>query len=194
MTTSARSLNGGRMAEERVDSIFGSDIFSRGMMRQRLPKEVYRSLLRTIDRGEPLDPAVADVVAASMKDWAIEHGATHYTHWFQPLTGLTAEKHDSLGCSDGSGGCGFNFSGSELVQGERRVSFPSGGSRHLDGRGYTRGMRPVGVSHAGRQQRHPLHPNRVVSWTGEALTPRSVLRSVDASRSSHANPPDLRHR
>src|SRR5918992_4507262 len=102
VTTSVRSLNGGgRSAAERIDSIFGNDIFSRTMMRQRLPKEVYRSLLRTIDRGEPLDPAVADVVAAAMKDWAIENGATHYTHWFQPLTGLTAEKHDSLAAPDG---------------------------------------------------------------------------------------------
>ena len=107
---------------ERIDSIFGSDVFSRTMMRQRLPKEVYRSLLRTIDRGEPLDPAVADVVAASMKDWAIENGATHYTHWFQPLTGLTAEKHDSLAAPDGNGGVVFNFS--ELVQGEPDVELP----------------------------------------------------------------------
>ena len=96
MTTPARSLNGSSTRAERIDSIFGADVFSRSTMRQRLPKEVYRSLLRTIDQGEPLDPAVADVVAASMKDWAIENGASHYTHWFQPLTGLTAEKHDSL--------------------------------------------------------------------------------------------------
>ena len=124
---------------ERVDSIFGSDTFSRSVMRQRLPKEVYRSLLRTIDRGEPLDPAVADVVAASMKDWAIENGASHYTHWFQPLTGLTAEKHDSLAAPDGNGGVVFNFSGSELVQGEPDASsFPSGGIRAtFEARGYT---------------------------------------------------------
>ena len=102
MTTPGRSLNGGSETAERVDTIFGRDVFSRSMMRKRLPKEVYKSLLRTIDRGEPLDPAVADVVAASMKDWAIENGASHYTHWFQPLTGLTAEKHDSLAGPDGS--------------------------------------------------------------------------------------------
>src|SRR4051812_11367841 len=127
------------MTEERVDSIFGSDIFSRGMMRQRLPKEVYRSLLRTIDGGEPLDPAVADVVAASMKDWAIENGASHYTHWFQPLTGLTAEKHDSLAAPDGSGGGGVKFSGSQLVQGGAGAApFPSGGLRAaFEARGYT---------------------------------------------------------
>ncbi|HYC33485.1 MAG TPA: glutamine synthetase III, partial [Gemmatimonadales bacterium] len=122
MTIPARALDGGAPPAERVDSIFGSDVFSRNVMRQRLPKEVYRSLLRTIDRGEPLDPAVADVVAASMKDWAIENGATHYTHWFQPLTGLTAEKHDSLAAPDGAGGVVFNFSGSDLVQGEPDAS------------------------------------------------------------------------
>ena len=76
---------------DRVDNIYGQDVFSRRIMQQRLPKEVYKSLLRTIDRGQPLDPQVADVVAATMKDWAIENGATHFTHWFQPLTGLTAE-------------------------------------------------------------------------------------------------------
>ena len=134
-----RVLDPDGAAPERIDSIFGSDVFSRTMMRQRLPKEVYRSLLRTIDRGEPLDPAVADVVAASMKDWAIENGATHYTHWFQPLTGLTAEKHDSLAAPDGNGGVVFNFSGSELVQGEPDASsFPSGGIRAtFEARGYT---------------------------------------------------------
>ena len=89
---------------ERVEDIFSADVFSRSVMRQRLPKEVYKSLLRTIDRGEPLDPKVADVVAATMKDWAIENGATHFTHWFQPLTGLTAEKHDSLVVARRQGG------------------------------------------------------------------------------------------
>src|SRR5206468_11786264 len=108
-------------------------------MRQRLPKEVYRSLLRTIDHGEPLDPAVADVVAASMKDWAIENGASHYTHWFQPLTGQTAEKHDSLAAPDGTGGAVFNSSGSALVQGEPEASrLPSGGIRAaVEARAYT---------------------------------------------------------
>ena len=96
MTNPAHPHDGGSTQPERIDVIFGADTFSRNTMRQRLPKEVYRSLLRTIDQGEPLDPAVADVVAAAMKDWAIENGASHYTHWFQPLTGLTAEKHDSL--------------------------------------------------------------------------------------------------
>jgi glutamine synthetase len=185
VTTIARSLNGGTVsAAERIDSIFGSDIFSRSMMRQRLPKEVYRSLLRTIDRGEPLDPAVADVVAASMKDWAIENGATHYTHWFQPLTGLTAEKHDSLAAPDGAGGVVFNFSGSELVQGEPDASsFPSGGLRAtFEARGYTAwdATSPAFLMR-GENNVTLCIPTAFVSWTGEALdTKIPLLRSVEA--------------
>ena len=184
MTSTARSFNGGPVANERVDSIFGSDIFSRGMMRQRLPKEVYRSLLRTIDRGEPLDPAVADVVAASMKDWAIENGASHYTHWFQPLTGLTAEKHDSLAAPDGAGGVVFNFSGSELVQGEPDASsFPSGGLRAtFEARGYTAwdATSPAFLMRGDNNVTLCI-PTAFVSWTGEALdTKIPLLRSVDA--------------
>ncbi len=124
---------------DRIDQVYGIDVFSRRVMRQRLPKEIYKSLVRTIDAGEQLDAQVADVVAATMKDWAIENGATHFTHWFQPLTGLTAEKHDSLVSPDGSGGVIFNFSGAELVQGEPDASsFPSGGLRAtFEARGYT---------------------------------------------------------
>jgi glutamine synthetase len=153
-------------------------------MRKRLPKEVYRSLLRTIDHGEPLDPAVADVVAASMKDWAIEHGASHYTHWFQPLTGLTAEKHDSLAGPDGSGGVVFNFSGSELVQGEPDASsFPSGGLRAtFEARGYTAwdATSPAFLMR-GENNVTLCIPTAFVSWTGEALdTKIPLLRSVEA--------------
>jgi glutamine synthetase len=184
VTTPARSLNGGMTPAERVDSIFGSDIFSRSMMRQRLPKDVYRSLLRTIDQGEPLDPAVADVVAASMKDWAIENGATHYTHWFQPLTGLTAEKHDSLAAPDGTGGVVFNFSGSELVQGEPDASsFPSGGLRAtFEARGYTAwdATSPAFLMRGDNNVTLCI-PTAFVSWTGEALdTKIPLLRSVEA--------------
>ena len=184
MTTSVRSLNGGSGTAERVDSIFGADIFSRTTMRQRLPKEVYRSLLRTIDHGQPLDPAVADVVAASMKDWAIENGASHYTHWFQPLTGLTAEKHDSLAGPDGSGGVVFNFSGSELVQGEPDASsFPSGGLRAtFEARGYTAwdATSPAFLMR-GENNVTLCIPTAFVSWTGEALdTKIPLLRSVEA--------------
>jgi glutamine synthetase len=125
--------------EIKITELFGADVFSRRVMRQRLPKEIFKSLVRTMDDGEPLDPAVADVVAATMKDWAIEHGATHFSHWFQPLTGSTAEKHDSLLAPDGQGGVIFNFSGAELVQGEPDASsFPSGGLRGtFEARGYT---------------------------------------------------------
>ena len=184
MTTPARSPNGGPAPVERVDTIFGSDIFSRTVMRQRLPKEVYRSLLRTIDHGEPLDPAVADVVAASMKDWAIENGASHYTHWFQPLTGQTAEKHDSLAAPDGNGGVVFNFSGSELVQGEPDASsFPSGGIRAtFEARGYTAwdAISPAFLMRGDNNVTLCI-PTAFVSWTGEALdTKIPLLRSVEA--------------
>jgi glutamine synthetase len=184
VTTPTRPLDAGSAPTERVDSIFGRDVFSRGMMRQRLPKEVYRSLLRTIDRGEPLDPAVADVVAASMKDWAIENGASHYTHWFQPLTGLTAEKHDSLAAPDGNGGVVFNFSGSELVQGEPDASsFPSGGLRAtFEARGYTAwdATSPAFLMRGDNNVTLCI-PTAFVSWTGEALdTKIPLLRSVEA--------------
>ena len=184
-TSLSPSMNGSSTAPtHRVDAIFGSDTFSRAIMRQRLPKEVYRSLLRTVDRGESLDPEVASVVAATMKDWAIENGATHYTHWFQPLTGQTAEKHDSLITPDGQGGVVFNFSGSDLVQGEPDASsFPSGGLRAtFEARGYTAWdatspaflMRNQGVVTL-------CIPTAFVSWTGEALdTKIPLLRSVEA--------------
>jgi len=184
VTTPERSLNAGSNRADRIDTIFGADVFSRSTMRQRLPKEVYRSLLRTIDHGEPLDPAVADVVAASMKDWAIENGASHYTHWFQPLTGLTAEKHDSLAGPDGSGGVVFNFSGSELVQGEPDASsFPSGGLRAtFEARGYTAwdATSPAFLMR-GENNVTLCIPTAFVSWTGEALdTKIPLLRSVEA--------------
>jgi glutamine synthetase len=169
---------------DRVDNIYGQDVFSRRIMQQRLPKEVYRSLLRTIDRGQPLDPQVADVVAATMKDWAIENGATHFTHWFQPLTGLTAEKHDSLVSPDGAGGVMFNFSGAELVQGEPDASsFPSGGLRAtFEARGYT-AWDPTSPAFLMRGDNNAtlVIPTAFVSWTGEALdTKIPLLRSMEA--------------
>jgi glutamine synthetase len=184
VTTPARTLVGAPNPPERVDLIFGADIFSPVVMRQRLPKEVYRSLLRTIEKGEPLDPAVADVVAACMKDWAIENGASHYTHWFQPLTGLTAEKHDSLAAPDGNGGVVFNFSGSELVQGEPDASsFPSGGIRAtFEARGYTAwdATSPAFLMRGDNNVTLCI-PTAFVSWTGEALdTKIPLLRSVEA--------------
>ncbi len=179
MTTPATS---GQL--EPVDALYSRDVFSRAVMRQRLPKDVFKRLIKTIDQGAPLDHSVADVVASAMKDWAIENGATHYTHWFQPLTGLTAEKHDSLISPDGQGGVIFNFSGSELVQGEPDASsFPSGGLRAtFEARGYTawdvtspafliRGVNAVTL----------VIPTAFVSWTGEALdTKIPLLRSMEA--------------
>jgi glutamine synthetase len=172
------------MPSHRVDAIFGADTFSRAIMRQRLPKEVYRSMLRTVDRGEALDPEVASVVAATMKDWAIENGATHFTHWFQPLTGQTAEKHDSLITPDGQGGVVFNFSGSDLVQGEPDASsFPSGGTRAtFEARGYTAWDATSPAFLMRNQSVVTLCiPTAFVSWTGEALdTKIPLLRSVEA--------------
>lgn len=168
----------------RVDTIFGLDVFSPRVMRKRLPKEIYKSLMETIEFGEPLDPQVAGVVAATMKDWAIENGATHYTHWFQPLTGLTAEKHDSLVAPDGTGGVIFNFSGSELVQGEPDASsFPSGGLRAtFEARGYT-AWDPTSPAFLMRGEKTVTLciPTAFVSWTGEALDTKIPLhRSVEA--------------
>lgn len=190
MTTGTIPRNGHHTARlptlpaDRIDSIYGSDVFSRRVMSQRLPKEVYRSLLRTIDHGEPLDPQVADVVAATMKDWAIENGATHFTHWFQPLTGLTAEKHDSLVSPDGAGGVTFNFSGADLVQGEPDASsFPSGGLRAtFEARGYT-AWDPTSPAFLMRGENNVTLciPTAFVSWTGEALdTKLPLLRSMEA--------------
>jgi glutamine synthetase len=184
-TSFSPSTNGSpTIPPPRVDAIFGSDTFSRAIMRQRLPKEVYRSLIRTVDRGESLDPEVASVVAATMKDWAIENGATHFTHWFQPLTGQTAEKHDSLITPDGQGGVVFNFSGSDLVQGEPDASsFPSGGLRAtFEARGYTAWDATSPAFLMRNQSVVTLCiPTAFVSWTGEALdTKIPLLRSVEA--------------
>ena len=122
-----------------VDELFGSNVFTDSMMKARLPKPAYQALRKTIDEGAPLDPWVADVVANAMKDWAIEKGATHFTHWFQPLTGITAEKHDSFICPTTDGKILLEFSGKELIKGEPDASsFPSGGLRAtFEARGYT---------------------------------------------------------
>ena len=121
-----------------VPEIFGSMVFNDDVMRARLPKDTYKSLRKTIQQGSPLELDVANVVANAMKDWAIEKGATHFTHWFQPLTGVTAEKHDSFISPNGSGVI-MEFSGKELVKGEvDGSSFPSGGIRAtFEARGYT---------------------------------------------------------
>jgi glutamine synthetase len=172
------------IAAGRMDAIFGVDTFSKGVMQKRLPKAVYKSLLRTIDHGEPLDPRIADIVAASMKDWAVERGATHFTHWFQPLTGLTAEKHDSLVSPDGMGGGINTFSGTDLTQSEPDASsFPSGGLRAtFEARGYTvwDATSPAFLNRHGNTVTLCI-PTGFVSWTGEALdTKIPLLRSMEA--------------
>jgi glutamine synthetase len=168
---------------DRVDQTFASDVFTEKVMQQRLPKDVFKRLQRTITHGEPLDPALADVVASAMKEWAIEHGATHYTHWFQPLTGLTAEKHDAFLVPDGHGGAVSEFTGSALVQGEPDASsFPSGGLRAtFEARGYTAWdcTSPVFLNRNAGTATLCI-PTAFVSWTGEALDKKTpLLRSMD---------------
>jgi glutamine synthetase len=163
---------------------FGSLVFNDEVQRARLPKPVYQSLRRTITKGEPLTPPVADAVAAAMKDWAVEHGATHYTHWFQPMTGLTAEKHDSFYAPQEGGGAVAEFSGKELIKGEPDASsFPSGGMRStFEARGYT-AWDPTSppwllISPNGATL---VIPTAFVSWTGEALDKKTpLLRSMEA--------------
>src|SRR5260370_36342771 len=114
----------------RATDAFGSLVFTDAVQQARLPKAVYHALRRTITHGESLDPSAADAVASAMKEWAVEHGATHYTHWFQPLTGITAEKHDSFLSPTGDGKAVAEFSGKELIKGEPDASrFPSGARR-----------------------------------------------------------------
>ncbi|MBR5867520.1 MAG: glutamine synthetase III, partial [Spirochaetaceae bacterium] len=123
----------------RIPEIFGSLVFNETVMRERLPKETFKALKKTMDEGTPLDSGVANIVANAMKDWAIEKGVTHFTHWFQPMTGITAEKHDSFITPVGNGNVIMEFSGKELVKGESDgSSFPSGGIRATcEARGYT---------------------------------------------------------
>ena len=122
-----------------VSEMFGKDVFNDAVMKDRLPKSVYKKLKKTIQLGAESDPSIADVAAHAMKDWAIEHGATHYTHWFQPLTEGTAEKHDAFVEHDGKGGMMEEFSGKLLVQQEPDASsFPNGGIRNtFEARGYS---------------------------------------------------------
>ncbi|MDR1989148.1 MAG: glutamine synthetase III, partial [Acidobacteriaceae bacterium] len=163
---------------------FGSLVFSDGEQQKRLPKPAYAALRKTITQGEALDPSVADAVARAVKDWAIEHGATHYTHWFQPLTGITAEKHDSFLTPSGDGKAVADFSGKELVRGESDASsFPSGGLRStFEARGYTAWdpTSPPWLLNSGGALTLVI-PTAFVSWTGEALDKKTpLLRSMEA--------------
>ena len=127
------------MKKKNVSKYFGCMVFDDRVMKASLSSKVYQSLRKTIDEGEQLDSSVADVVAEAMKEWAVSKGATHYTHWFQPLTGITAEKHDSFISPSPNGGVIMEFSGKELIKGEPDASsFPSGGLRAtFEARGYT---------------------------------------------------------
>ncbi len=165
---------------EKITDYFGSMVFDDRVMKAKLPEKIYKSLKETIDKGTPLDSTVADSVAAAMKDWAIEHGATHYTHWFQPLTGLTAEKHDSFITPAPDGRVIMEFSGKELVKGEPDASsFPSGGLRAtFEARGYT-AWDPT--SYAFIKDGTLYIPTAFCSYTGEALDKKvPLLRSMDA--------------
>lgn len=170
--------------ETKPTAIFGCNVFNEKTMQERLPKDVFKSVKKTIELGAKLDPANADIVANAMKDWAIEKGATHFTHVFYPLTGLTAEKHDGFLVPDGKGGAIAEFSGKMLIQGEPDASsFPSGGLRStFEARGYT----AWDVTSPAYILENPngttlCIPTAFLSWTGEALDKKTpLLRSMQA--------------
>ncbi|HZW33069.1 MAG TPA: glutamine synthetase III [Isosphaeraceae bacterium] len=177
----------GRRAPRSTTSIrqlFGVNVFSDEVMRSRLPENVYRALRNTIKKGAPLDPSIADIVAATMREWAMERGATHFTHWFQPMTGLTAEKHDSFLVPTEAGTALAEFSGKELVRGEPDASsFPSGGIRTtFEARGYT-AWDPTSPAFILENPNGTTLciPTAFCSWTGEALDKKTpLLRSMEA--------------
>jgi glutamine synthetase len=188
----AKSIRDWSLAEGRastsspskVAELFGSLVFSNKEQQARLPKSAYAGLRATITKGEPLDLSTADAVASALKDWAVEHGATHYTHWFQPMTGITAEKHDSFLSPTADGRAVATFSGKELVKGEPDASsFPSGGMRStFEARGYT-AWDPTSPPwlHVNGSTVTLVIPTAFVSWTGEALDKKTpLLRSMEA--------------
>ena len=188
VTAAQWSINGAGLGAPDLtvsaNQVFGSNVFSAAVQRQRLPKDVYKALQRTLARGEPLDTTLADSVALAMKEWALEKGATHYTHWFQPLTGSTAEKHDSFYGPAGDGTAIAEFSGKELIQGEPDASsFPTGGIRAtFEARGYT-AWDPTSPAFLLENPNGALLciPTAFTSWTGEALDNKiPLLRSMDA--------------
>lgn len=167
-------------SQKTVPELFSSMVFNDGVMRERLPKDVYKSLRKTIDDGKDLDITVANAVANAMKDWAVEHGATHYTHWFQPMTGITAEKHDSFISPTADGRIIMEFSGKELIKGESDASsFPSGGLRAtFEARGYT-AWDPT--SYAFIKDNSLYIPTAFCSYGGEVLDKKTpLLRSMEA--------------
>lgn len=175
--------------DTKPQDIFGCNVFSDKVMRERLPRSIYKSLHKTIEFGEKMDPTIADTVAAVMKDWAIEKGATHFTHIFYPLTGQTAEKHDSFLMPDGSGGVIAEFSGSMLIKGEPDASsFPSGGLRStFEARGYT----AWDVTSPAYIMENPngvflCIPTLFLSWTGVALDKKTPLLRSNQSLNREA--------
>jgi glutamine synthetase len=191
LSEAAKSIRDWSTTEGRASSkpasaaeIFGTRVFSDKVQQERLPKAAYRALRATITRGEALDLPTADAVALALKDWAVEHGATHYTHWFQPMTGITAEKHDSFLAPSGDGSAVTEFRGKELIKGEPDASsFPSGGMRStFEARGYT-AWDPTSPPwlHMHRNGVTLVIPTAFVSWTGEALDKKTpLLRSMEA--------------
>ena len=188
VTAAQWSPNGGALGAPDLtlpaNQVFGANVFSQAVQRQRLPKAVFKQLQETLDAGAALDPALADAVAAAMREWALERGATHFTHWFQPLTGSTAEKHDSFYMPAGDGTAIAEFSGKELIQGEPDASsFPTGGIRAtFEARGYT-AWDPTSPAFLLENPNGALLciPTAFASWTGEALDHKiPLLRSMDA--------------
>ena len=162
-----------------TSDLFGSMVFSNAVMRERLPKETYQTLQKTIKHGKHLDINIANVVANAMKDWAIEKGATHFTHWFQPMTGVTAEKHESFISPTEDGRVIMEFSGKELVKGESDASsFPSGGLRAtFEARGYTAWD---ATSYAFIKEKTLCIPTAFCSYAGDALDEKTpLLRSME---------------
>ncbi len=169
----------------KLTEVFGSNVFNDKVMKERLPKEIYKALRQTIEKDLPLQPHVADIVANAMKDWAIEKGATHYTHWFHPLTGITAEKHDSFISPTADGGIVMEFSGKQLIQGEPDASsFPSGGLRAtFEARGYTAWdcTSPAFLKEDESGNVTLTIPTAFYSYNGEALDKKTpLLRSMAA--------------
>ena len=163
-----------------VSAVFGSMVFNESVMRARLPKDTFKQLKKTISKGTPLDFSIAEVVASAMKDWAREQGATPFTHWSHPITGVTAEKHDSFISPNADGTVIMEFSGKELIKGESDASsFPSGGIRAtFEARGYT-AWDPT--SYAFVKDSTLYIPTAFCSYSGEALDKKTpLLRSMDA--------------
>src|SRR5436305_8226823 len=184
MAAAKHQLNRVNFKENHLKDLFGANVFNEEVQRQRLPKPVFRALQKTIRQGSPLDPNAADTIATAMKDWAMEKGATHFTHMFQPMTGLTAEKHDSFLAPVSDGKAITEFSGKELVRGEPDASsFPSGGIRAtFEARGYT-AWDPTSPAflHEGPNGATLVIPTAFLSWTGEAIDKKTpLLRSMEA--------------